>query len=276
MTTALDHIEFLARSPHRVEVLEALADAPRTRHDLRDRADVSRITIRRMLEDFEDRGWVRHDDGQYEATPRGRYVAAEFTRLHGNVEAVEDLQDAVSWLPVEQFGFDLWHLRDADVTSINSWSDHKDAIECVADFAQDANRLWGITSGFTHEVLAEITAKTVDGPASFEAVITPSAIEMARADDEMRDNLRAVLDAECNDVRRYDSDDLALIFIVGDESVVLCGHSDHGPPPGTVETENDAVRAWLRSHFESLHAQAEPIGGEVLAPDRAGEAEFNP
>lgn len=271
-SNALEDIEFLARSPNRVEVLESLAEAPRTRHELRDRTDVSRITIRRMLEDFEERGWIVGEDGQYEATSRGRFVANEFSRLHSNVVAADYLGDAVSWLPVEKYGFDLWHLRDADVTGTNSWEDHKTAIQRVADVVEDTTRLWGVTTGFTHEVLENIAEITVEGDASFEAVVTPSAVRIAREDDEMWENFRSIVRSETNDVRRYASDDLSRIFIVGDDTVVLCGHSEHGPPPGAVETDNEAVRSWLRSHFESLHERADPVDAEVVAAERPDDA----
>lgn len=264
MSSTLEQIEFLARSPHRVEVLEALADAPRTRHELRDRADVSRITIRRMMEDFLDRGWITEENGQYEATRTGRFVADEFAALHGNMAALEALGDAATWLPIERYGFDLWHLRDAEVTSTTSWSDHKAAIQCVANVVTGAEHLWGVTTGFTHEVLESITAITVDGPGRFEAVVTPSAIEIAKSDEEMWENLQAIVAEPLNDIRRYDSDDLSLLFLVGDEDVVLCGHSEHGPPPGAVETGKQPVRAWLRSHFERARDGAEPIDSELL------------
>lgn len=199
---------------------------------------------------------------------QGRFVADEFARLHSNVVAVDYLEDAISWLPIEQYGFDLWHLRDAHVTSTNSWSDHKPAIQCVANVVEGTTRLWEVTTGFTHEVLKNIATIIVDGAASFEAMVTTSAIEIAREDEEMWKNLRNTVESENNDIRRYDSDDLSMIFLVGDETVVLCGHSEHGPPPGAVETESEAVRSWLRSHFESLHEQARPVDADAFAFER--------
>lgn len=264
MTSALDHIEFLARSAHRPTVLEALAEGPQTRHDLRERADVSRITMRRLLDDFADRGWISQENGQYEATRRGQYVAREFAALSRNLDALEELGEAATWLPIEKYGFELRHLLDADVSSTNSWSDHKAAIQCVANVVEGTDRLWGMTSGFTHEVIENIVAITVDGAGSFEAVVTPSAIQIAKEDVEMWEHLRAIVSEPANDIRRYVNDDLAVIFLVGDEDVVLCGHSDHGPPPGAVETQATAVRRWLRSHFESVREEADPIDDEVL------------
>lgn len=64
-----DAVEFLTRSPHRVEVLGALAVVPRTRHELKGRSEVSRVAFGRLFDNF---GWTTHENGQNEATPQGR------------------------------------------------------------------------------------------------------------------------------------------------------------------------------------------------------------
>lgn len=75
------------------EVL-GLADAPRTRHELKERADVSRITICRLLDDLEERDWIVHENGAVRgdrAGPNGFFRIADG-------EVVEDwsLWDAVT------------------------------------------------------------------------------------------------------------------------------------------------------------------------------------
>lgn len=58
MTRQLDEIEFLARSAHRVGVLDVLAAGPRDRDDLRTATGASSPTIGRVLSDFEDHRWI--------------------------------------------------------------------------------------------------------------------------------------------------------------------------------------------------------------------------
>lgn len=57
MYSSLDDIEFLTRSERRVEVLNAIHTAPRTRDELEKVTDASRVTFDRILADLEDRDW---------------------------------------------------------------------------------------------------------------------------------------------------------------------------------------------------------------------------
>jgi predicted transcriptional regulator len=87
MNSPLDTIEYLARSDHRVEVLDAIRTTPRTREEIRDLTDASRVTAGRIIADLEDRGWIVRRGTEYEATTSGRFVAREFSRLMRNLEA---------------------------------------------------------------------------------------------------------------------------------------------------------------------------------------------
>ena len=71
MTRQLDEIEFLARSVHRVGVLDVLAEGPRDRDDLRAATGASSPTIGRVLADLEDRRWIERAGATYELTPLG-------------------------------------------------------------------------------------------------------------------------------------------------------------------------------------------------------------
>lgn len=55
---SIKDITFLARSEHRIAVLDALQEAPRARHELRELTGASRVTVNRVLDDLEDRGWI--------------------------------------------------------------------------------------------------------------------------------------------------------------------------------------------------------------------------
>ena len=61
MIAALDDIDFLTRSEHRVTVLEALMDEPREYGELKDLTGVSRVTLNRLLAQFEEKKWIVED-----------------------------------------------------------------------------------------------------------------------------------------------------------------------------------------------------------------------
>ena len=58
MTTSLDAVDWLTRSEHRVEVLEALTEGQRLRSELQELTGISRVTSNRMLAELEDRNWI--------------------------------------------------------------------------------------------------------------------------------------------------------------------------------------------------------------------------
>lgn len=265
MSSSIEDIEFLARSSHRVEVLDALADAPRTRHELKERADVSRITIRRLLEDLEERGWIEHDNGQYEATASGRVVAREFARLQSNLSVADRLDDALEWLPTGEFGFDLARLHDADVLRATSWESQTEAIRHAADLVEEADYLRGTAIGFSHEVVDAIRELVVEDDGRFEAVVDETAFGMIRDDAGLRRRFRDLLASENAALYRYTGAAPLHMVMTFDDIVVICGHVDEGPPPGTLESRDERVHAWAKSYFETALAASEPVGVDALA-----------
>lgn len=268
MTSTLDNIEFLSRSPHRVEVLEALANGPKTRHELRERADVSRVTMRRMLEDFEDRSWITHDNGQYEATPRGRVVSWEFARLQANMDTADQLADALPWLPLEEFDFDLAHLHDADVLLTSTWESQSAAISHVTDLVHESQHIRGTSIGFSHGVPDTIRDLVLENDGRFEAVVNDTAFRMIRDDDDLRQPFREMLASSNADLYRYTGNAPLHMVMAFDEMVSICGHVDEGPPPGTLETSNDTVLSWALSYYDSAREDSQPLAAEDLVPEQ--------
>ena len=76
MTTALDDIDFLTRSEHRVTVLEALVGEPHEYAELKDLTGVSRVTLNRLLAQFEEKKWIVENE-QYEITAVGEIIASD-------------------------------------------------------------------------------------------------------------------------------------------------------------------------------------------------------
>lgn len=270
MSSSLEDIEFLARSPHRVEVLDALSEAPRTRHELKERADVSRVTIRRLLSDLEERGWVEDLEGQYETTTRGRIVSQEFSRLQANLSVTEELSAALPWLPTEEFDFDLAYLRDADVRLSSSWENQQAIIRHAAELVDGTSTIEGTAIGFSHEVVAEIREGVVDGPTTFDVVIDEPCLRMIRNDSGLRDHFEAILGSDAGSLRRYTGEAPLHMVVSFDDLVSICGHVDDGPPPGSLESTHPRVRSWAESYYDRARAQSDPIALQALVPDKQG------
>ncbi|WP_224333798.1 helix-turn-helix transcriptional regulator [Haloprofundus halobius] len=116
MRSPIDDIAYLTRAEHRVSMLVALADDPRTRIELREMTGVSPSTAQRTLRTFEDRNWIRRTGHEFEATALGAYLASGVVELVERFEAESKLRDVWHRLPVEGEGLGIDLFADAVVT----------------------------------------------------------------------------------------------------------------------------------------------------------------
>jgi len=115
-------IAYLARSEHRVPTLVALTERPRSRSELCELVGVSSSTIRRTLDEFEDRVWIRKDGYQYTATRLGEVIASGMEDLIEQVETERKLRDIWRWLPgeVSEFTIETWEAMNITVAEPDS------------------------------------------------------------------------------------------------------------------------------------------------------------
>lgn len=260
----IEPVEYLARSPSRLTVLQSINEERRSRRELKELTDISRVTLSRVLSNFEERGWIARTSGDYEITAEGAFVATELTRLIGNMRTLEHLDGAMAWLPVEAFDFDLACLANADVATAD-WGNHTAQIRAVADTIYGADRIVATASGVSHDVVAALRDVTVDGDASLEVMFDDTAVDIVAGDPELRQLHREMLDSGDVDVLRYDGDRVPLLMLtVCDDTVILCGHDEDGPPPGTLETTDETVRAWAEGYFDSIREESSPIDPAVF------------
>lgn len=266
MYSSLDDVGFLSRSSSRLEVLEALTEEPRSRHDLRELTGASRVTVNRILEDLEDRNWIVRENGRCAPTPRGEFIAEEYIRLLANVDVANTLDGAMGWLPTEHFDFDLAHLADADVIRTTDWEAHTATISRMIDLVEKSSHIRGTALGFSHEMVEAIRTTTVADEATFEAVLAESAFGMVREDDGLRGRFREIVATSNGELARYTGDDQLEMVFVFDDTVVICGHTGEGPPPGTLVSDDETVRSWAKTYYETARRAANTIDADMLAP----------
>lgn len=264
MYSSLDDVEFLARSESRVEVLDAIHEAPRTRNELKRMTDASRTTLSRMLADFEDRDWIVRSNSRYELTPEGAFVTSEVTRLLENMETAERLNGALGWLPIDEFEFDLRCLRDAEVVTLN-WNDPA-SMRLLAERLDGANRVRSIATAVSREVVDILQKLTVDSEANYEGILASNAIEIVRDHPELRSQLREILDSDRTTLYHYDGDaSLAMVMLIDDQATV-CNHGSGGPQMEAILADDEAFRSWVESYFESVRADASRLDADAFAP----------
>jgi len=73
-------------------VLDALTTGPQDRHALETVTGASRVTVGRILAEFDRRGWAVPADDQFEITAVGRAVATDVARLRETLAAADVLE----------------------------------------------------------------------------------------------------------------------------------------------------------------------------------------
>lgn len=258
MGSPLDTIAYLARSDHRVEVLGAICAQPRTRGEIRELADASRVTVGRIIADLEERGWVERVGRRYEATAAGRYVAFEFDRLVENLEAFESLPPVVEWVPGDEPSFDLSRLAGAEVVTAEE-GDIIAPMRQALGLIEDADRVRAVANGAAKEFVRAMRA-AVQAGARHTLVVPPGTLDALSSEPGLRAGVMAGLEAG---LRLLVVDADLPVLQIADDTVALCSR-DH---QAMVETDDPAVYEWAEGYFESLLAGATHISLESFEAD---------
>lgn len=260
----IDDVAFLARSQNRVRVMEELREAPLTRGELRDRTDISRPTIGRILEGLQERGWVTEDQRTYSLTPFGRLVGSEFEALIEVTDTVQTLRDLEASLPLAEMDFDLRRLTEATVTTPTSTdaSAHFRREEELMDRTTHARFLCTESHGPTIEGYLE---RVREQDLELEVVIAADAIDAATADDRLRPLVMDLVAAERTTFYRYEGPVEVMLGTLDDVATIV-PLDDTGVPAAFIEARDPAVREWITATLDEHRAAATEITLESLEP----------
>ena len=260
----LDDVAFLARSPHRVAVLDSLADGPRTRPVLHEETGVSQPTLGRILGSFEGRNWVERDGREYALTPWGGLLAEEFGDLIGTVETIQRLGDVVRRLPTDGMDFDVRRLGSATVTT----PEPGDVFRHVRRFEEvvfGATHVRLLTDTMAADSLAKLHDRVQRAPDDLfvESVLTADALTQALDDPALAGLVRDLVRSGRTPVYEFDGSipqPLGLADGVG----LLAPTDEHGIPGALVESEDEVVRAWLTERLDDHRDRATRLTDDDL------------
>lgn len=243
----LEEIEFLARSPHRVRVLDAVARRAQSRADLLAMTDVSQSTMGRTLRAFEDRGWIRRDGRHYEATQAGAFVATGMRDLVDRLETELTLRDICRWLPPPESGFTMELCADATVTV----ADAEDPYRPITRFRSllgktERLRFAGFDLALLEPSRDDLTNNILEGMRT-EIIDPPHVVQHIRSN--YPEQFEAVLESGNLTLRVHD--DLPPYGLgLFDDRVVISGYdSESGTVRALVDTDAPAAREWAESTY---------------------------
>ena len=264
MTAGIESIEFLARSAHRVGVLETLADGSTDRMALREATGASSPTVGRVLADFEDRRWVVRDGKTYALTPLGEYVADRFLSVRDAMATEEKLRDVWRWLPLEMPGFSVDLFADA-VVSYPGPAYPYEPVERLCHLIESTSTMRGFDSIVYKSSNLEAACRAVLDGMEFEYVFTPEALEGTFAWNP--EWMAAV--AACENASVYVHDhlpdgDRCGLGIVDDRAGICCHDPRTGALVAVIDTDAPEAREWAISVFETVREAATPVDPEAV------------
>ncbi len=258
----LEELDFLARSPNRIRVLDALTRGPVGRNTIEETTGVTRATLGRILDDFEDRRWVREDDRQYQTTQLGAYVSREISTLLDRFAPVPGLTAVAQWFPEDGFGFDLAHLAGSTIVRTT----RSNALAPTAHIARrirDADHVRLITYSVLPGVMDECWRGTIEGDLELVSVLDRDAVEHLGADPQLAEQAREMADSSRSEAYVCLDDISSTVFIV-DDVVLLCLSGGEGAPLAVIETDDEVVRSWAEATFDDLRNEAERLDSSLF------------
>lgn len=261
LDTPLTDIAFLSRSANRIAVLTELARADRTRRDLRDAVDASRPTIGRILEGFEERGWVTNTGAgnghDYTLTSLGRVVVEEFTSLLTTVETVQQLRGFAPRIPFDELGLDPRDLASATITTPRP-TDATAHTRRERELLARTDRILFLCNQAQPETVERYRDWVVSGGGTLEAIIAGDALDAAVADDEMGAHLADLINADAVTIHRYEGPVSAMLGRFEDV-VSIVPLDDSGVPIAFIESDDDQVRAAVTDTLGRYRDRSEPL-----------------
>ncbi|WP_396612723.1 helix-turn-helix transcriptional regulator [Haloferax sp. S1W] len=264
MVSPREEIEFVARSDHRVKVLDALADQPRNRNELRTATGASSPTVGRVLGDFEDRQWITRAGSAYELTPLGAYVAEQFAALRTAMETEQKLRDVWRWLPHDMEGFSVDLFADAVVSYPGPGYPYQ-PVERVTHLIEETTELRGFGTTVFKSVNNETVCRKVEAGMEFEYIYSPDVLEKTVAWNPER-VARAAACENCTIFLHESLPDGKRCGIgIFDDRIGLCCHdAETGLLEAVVDTDAPEAREWATAVFEQHRTDAHPVTADEL------------
>lgn len=263
---ALADVAFLARSENRLAVLAALTETSATRRDLEDETGIARATVGRALADLEDRGWVSEAAGrEYETTPSGYRVVAEFLPLLEAAAAIRRLGDRVAWLPTDEVPIELRHFSDAAILRPRAADPLAPAMSLTGllEDAEEFHCLVGVAPPLGFE--QSMRDGVVEGALLTRHVITAEEFAYLGEHPERVERWREYLAAGAN-VYRYDGE-IPCNLLIFDGTVVVSPVPAGRGPTGLVESENDAVLEWAHEVIDRYQRESTRLDAAAFDDD---------
>lgn len=262
MTGTLDDVRFLADSKHRAVVMDSLASGQCSRAELRDVTGASSATVGRIVQGFEERGWLVRDGSHYSLTPLGEFIAESFASLRRDMDLARELDELLPHVPLQEIGVDVAQLADAFVTRRTQTNPFA-VVSRVRELEFESTQARSLTDFFPEPCIDGRYESIVNGTQTFEAVFVPVVIEAAMASDSAS-KFEAIVASDRTDIYLY-AGEISHPVMFHDGVACLVVRDEENVSIGMIETDDEAVVEWVTDVFESYRAEATLLTPEDLS-----------
>ena len=250
----IEVINFLTGSEARWETLVELNDQPRSFSELRDELDIPQSTLNRNLSKLEEEGWVHEDENRtYHLSSLGNVLVSRVRTLEDVLTVADKLDDHPDAFPLENFGFDIARLADADWRAARENEPYK-AVNRVRAVFQGATTLRGYTSHYNPAYI-DVSERVASQPDGQVVGMVPDHQLDAAIEDEYFD-LSQFRNESNVEFRVWEGDIDYGVAIVDDERVVYTGGLSGGMPSVMFESDDEEVVEWTKQRYEEIYEQS--------------------
>jgi len=253
----IDDIAYLTRSEHRTPTLVALTERPRSRSELCELAGVSSSTMRRTLDAFEGRTWVRKEGYQYVATCLGEAIASGMADLLDRVEIERTLRDVCHLLPDEVIEFTVETSSETTVTV----ADHDAPYRPVSRFRSllletDRFQFLGVDIALLEPCREEFRQRILDGMQA-EIINPPDAARYVLS--TYPDLCSEILETgNLNPLVHDDVPPYGISFF--DDRIAVNDYDPEGAGVGVlIDTDTPPAHEWAESVYSTYKSEARPL-----------------
>lgn len=259
----IDDIAYLARSQHRVPALVALTERPRSRAELCELTGVSASTIRRTLDEFEDRIWIRKDGYRYTATRLGEEIASGMEDLVERVETERKVRNVWHFLPDELGDQTLETWAAMTVTVAEPDAPYR-PVNRFESLLQRTDELRFVRPEIAMmEPCFDVLRRLIDEGVDVVLVDRPQNHTYFLTTYSERSS--AMMQRDNFTVLEHDALPPYGIGLLDERVAISCFERDSGTVRALIDTDEAPVREWAQSMYERYATEARPVGSRRTA-----------
>ena len=255
---AIGAVNFLTQSPVRVEILRRLDETDRlSKTELRDRFDVSRVTVQRNLDALEERDWITNSLQEYRIRPLGSVVVEAVETAIEVADFAETIRPFLRWFPEDELAFDVQELADATVV-VSSAADPYAPVNRHINAITRSSEVRCLLPAIGLPAMRAVRECLADREQRHEVIISPE-IESTICDEREYRELAAELASFETYTSRVSEREIGYYLGLFDDAIQLGVEDDDGVPRALVETDSDEIREWATSTYESYRSVSRPF-----------------